>query len=250
LKSQFGDAFACMPHRENEDENGLKAESLPPFEEDITRMLQGRQRTDHPLEGKAMPGFPTTAHMWGMNANSNAPVNRGFSHEQANASRGMMAYGHHEQVNTSKGMVTHGTLGRSYSFTRQDMPRDVAQPHGIVGPEPQLPRQNGLPMLYDEVKTGGHERLVNLQPWLGNSNSSNVLLQARNPPPVGLPQDRPSGAKKRCFFFNTSRGCRNGAFCSFVHESLPEKSSHLERTNSDVEQQIHASKAGATTRRM
>jgi hypothetical protein len=240
-----------MPQRGNEDENGLKTKSLPPFEEDITRMLQGRQGSDHPLEGKTMPGFPTTAHIWGINANSNTLMNRGFSHEQANASRGMMAYGHHEQVNTSKGTVTQGALGRSYSFTRQDnIPRDVVQSHGIMGSEPQLLRQNGLPVLFDEVKTGGHERLVNLQPWLGNSNSSNALLQARNPPPVGLPQDRPSGPKKRCFFFNTSRGCRNGAFCSFVHESLPEKSPHLERTNSDVEQQIHASKAGGTTWRM
>mgnify|MGYP000170282226 CR=1 FL=1 len=232
LSNQFGNIFASTPSvRDNGNGNGLKT-SLQPFEEYFTHMMPGRQRYDHPLEGKSKLGFsvnPTTSHMWGLNANSNTLLNR------------FPMGGGHEQVNTSKGMVAYGSLGRSYSFPGQDMTRDLQ--HGMVCPEPPQIRQNGVPLSFEEATVGANDKLGNPQPWLGNSSSSSisVLSNTRN-----APLDRPPTAKKQCFFFNTAKGCRNGTFCNFAHGVLSDKPPHLERTNSDIEQ-IHDSKLETST---
>ncbi|KAI5059880.1 hypothetical protein GOP47_0024300 [Adiantum capillus-veneris] len=156
--------------------------------------------------------------------------------------RGYLMPGAHDMlVGQARGAYANniGPPGRQYPILHQDS-RELAQQLGMPGMimnDAQM-RPSAPPVPFDEGMLGhDSERYWLGRPWLGTNSSALPLVGvARN---NVAPQDRPSATKirKQCFFFNTPRGCRNGIYCNFAHDSAPEKQVG-ERVPNDVGQEM------------
>ena len=232
LSNQFMGVFPTTqpPYRESMNGNGLKVRD--PFGEGSAHMglsssphvMQVRQRCDIP----GVQGNPT----WGLNA-TNA-----LGNSQARGGFPMAG-----EVNIVSGMPgkAYVNSSHSYSLPRLDISRELSQSHAMAGiltnEAPFKP--NLMPMVPFEGKTLEHDSRMNAspgpmggKPWAG---SSSVLLSCP-PTATASSQDRAAAGpkvKKQCYFFNTPKGCRNGVYCNFLHETVVPEKPHLERTNSD-----------------
>ncbi|MCO5553170.1 hypothetical protein L7F22_006691 [Adiantum nelumboides] len=229
LRKQFGDISSSS----RGSSNGIKSEHSRhegPLLGSGSRMspfhVQSRQRYDG-SEGVA------SAQSWVSNA-SGLPTSHG---------RGYLMPGVHDiMVDQARGAYANiGPPGRQYPTLHQDS-REFIQ-HGMPGMiigDAQI-RQSAPLVPFDEVMLSrDSERYRVGQPWLGFKSSA--LSSAGMTRSNVAPQDRPGATKvkKQCFFFNTPRGCRNGIYCNFSHETAPEKQVG-ERTPNDVGQETKSS---------
>lgn len=125
------------------------------------------------------------------------------------------------------------TVGSSLlTLPCQPLHSPVGRPGCVVNlcPPPSEPaiaaRLLGAPVAKDLnyykslIQQHGSERQQNPT----QSNFNNVLRQSQKPVLHPISRDlKPKTIKKPCMFFNSSKGCRNGAACAYQHDVLSQK---------------------------
>lgn len=145
-----------------------------------------------------------------------------------------------------RGILGHGTGALGIISCRdqfspslgKDIARKTSPSSGMMSNDGL--RQNMTPMA---VRPGNAARSIT------GPNRQSSLEGILDPPPLAVSgkslgvRDKPPGAKikRHCFFFNTPKGCRNGIYCNFLHDS-PQVEARSEKTNqADIAQQISSS---------
>lgn len=193
-------------------------------------VMQGRQKFDSTFEGRNLQENPRTQPWDARGGAGVVPPGRPFTasgpHEQANGVKGTLG-----QVKGAIG--TAGPQNRSFP-PGQDFLKELIQQHGTVRGFNEAQLRHGTSVALDDVKPGHdieRHRASGLgsrgQPWTGNNQNNVSALSSRSDVTfydrLGNEMTRPR-IRKPCLYFNTPRGCRNGANCNFLHDPAPEKS--------------------------